>query len=369
MDQNSTVVGLDVHKNHITAAVLPPNTARPREVRTIENNRQAIVRLVKEMPRQQRTTFVYEAGPCGYEVHRQVTALGVRAVVIAPALTPVRPGDRVKTNRRDAEKLARLYRAGELTEIRVPTRLEEAARDLVRAREDALTDRLRARHRLNKFLLRHGRVYRDTKAWTIAHRQWLRLQRFDLALAQHTFDAYLRAVVEAEDRLASLEQQVLELADNAAYRTAVQYLRCLKGIDTVSALTVLVETQDFRRFPNAPAYMNFTGLVCSEASSGDKIRRGPITKAGNAHLRRVLVEAAWCYRRPNTTGPTISARRRGCPSPVIQIARRAQDRLHRKFWRLTSRNKLGQIAVVAVARELAGFVWAIAQEFPSTMSA
>lgn len=369
MNQNSTVVGLDVHKDHITVAVLPPNMARPREVRTIENDHQAIARLVTQMPQQQRTTFVYEAGPCGYEVHRQVTALGVRAVVIAPALTPVRPGDRVKTNRRDAEKLARLYRAGELTEIRVPTRLEEAARDLVRAREDALADRLRARHRLNKFLLRQGRVFRDTKAWTVAHRQWLRAQQFDLALVQHTCDAYLRAVAEAEDRLASLEQQVLALADMGAYRTAVQYLRCLKGIDTVSALTVLVETQDFRRFPNAPAYMKFTGLVCSEASSGDKIRRGPITKAGNAHLRRVLVEAAWCYRRRNTTGPTISARRRGSPLPVIQIARRAQDRLHRKFWRLTSRNKLGQIAVVAVARELAGFVWAIAQEFPPTMSA
>ncbi len=229
MDQNSTVVGLDVHKNHITVAVLPPNSARPREVRTIEHDSQAIAGLVKQTARHQRTTFVYEAGPCGYGVHRQVTALGGHAVVIAPALTPVRPGDRVKTNRRDAEKLARLYRAGELTEIRVPTRLEEAARDLVRAREDALTDRLRARHRLNKFLLRQGRVYRDTKAWTIAHRQWLRLQRFDLPLLQHTFDAYLRAVEEAEDRLASLEQQILDLADMAAYRTAVQYLRCLQG--------------------------------------------------------------------------------------------------------------------------------------------
>jgi transposase len=251
MDQNSTVVGLDVHKNHVTVAVLPPNAARPREVRTIANERQAIARLVKHMPRSRQTTFVYEAGPCGYEVHRQVTAMGGRAVVIAPALTPVRPGDRVKTNRRDAEKLARLYRAGELTEIRVPTRVEEAARDLVRAREDALADRLRARHRLQKFLLRQGRIYRDTKAWGIAYRQWLRAQRFDLALAQNTFDAYLRAVEEAEDRLASLEQQVRELAHTVPYRTPVQYLRCLKGIDTLSALTVLVETHDFRRFPDA----------------------------------------------------------------------------------------------------------------------
>lgn len=366
MDENSTIVGLDVHKNSITAAVLPPNAARPREVLTIENERKAVAGFVKRVTEHQPATFVYEAGPCGYEVSRQIAALGGRFAVIAPALTPVRPGDRVKTDRRDAEKLARLYRAGELTEIRVPTRLEEAARDLVRAREDALTDRLRARHRLNKFLLRQGRIYRDTRAWGMAHRTWLRAQQFELPLFQRTFDAYLRAVEEAEDRLASLEAHVLELAHTAPYQTAVNDLRCLKGIDTLSALTVLVETQDFRRFPNAPAYMSFTGLVCSEASTGDKIRRGPITKAGNAHLRRVLVEAAWCYRRRNTTGPTISARRQGCPPRIVQIARRAQERLHRKFWRLSSRNKLGQVAVVAVARELAGFIWAIAQEFPTT---
>jgi len=365
MNKSSTIVGLDVHKKAITAAVLPPTMTRPREVLTIENERRAIARFVRRVIAHHTATFVYEAGPCGYEVHRQITALGCPAAVIAPALTPVRPGDRVKTNRRDAEKLARLYRAGELTEIRVPSRLEEAARDLVRAREDATADRLRARHRLDKFLLRQGRVFHETKAWSVAHRQWLRTQRFDLLLLQRTFDAYLRAVEEAEDRLASLDQQVLELAHTAPYQTPVKYLRCLKGIDTLSALTILVETQEFRRFPDAPAYMTFTGLVSSEDSSGDRIRRGPITKAGNAHLRRVLVEASWNYRRRNITGPALSARRHGCPTTVVQIARRAQDRLHRKFWRLTSRGKLAQVATVAVARELAGFIWAIAREFPT----
>lgn len=369
MDKSNTIVGLDVHKKAITAAVLPRNAARPKEVVTIENDRNAIKRFVTRVTVQQPATFVYEAGPCGYEVHRQITALGYPAVVIAPAMTPIRPGDRVKTNRRDAEKLARLYRAGELTEIRVPSRFEEAARDLVRAREDAVADRLRARHRLNKFLLRQGRVFYEATAWGVRHRQWLRAQRFDLPLLQDAFAAYLRAVEEAEDRLASLEQQVLALAQTAPYQTPVRYLRCLKGIDTLSALTILVETQDFRRFPDAPAYMTFTGLVSSENSSGDRVHRGPITKAGNAHLRRVLVEASWTYRGRNVTGRTVGARRQGCPPRVVQIARRAQDRLHRKFWRLTSRGKLSQVATVAVARELAGFIWAIAQEIPTTPAA
>jgi transposase len=358
MDQDSTVVGLDVHKKNLTVAILPPGTTRPMEVLTIENHAKAIAR----MTRTSQAVFVYEAGPCGYEVQRQLHQLGCRAVVIAPALTPVRPGDRVKTNRRDAEKLARLYRAGELTTIRIPTREEEAARDLVRAREDAVADRLRARHRLSKFLLRQGRLCYGAKAWSKAHHAWLHQQHFSLTVAQQTFDAYVRALEEAEARLESLNAQVLDLAQTPAYMALIQALRCLKGIDTLSAVTIAVETQDFRRFPHARGYMKFMGLVCSEDSSGEKTRRGSITKAGNAHLRRVLVEAAWSYSHRNTTGPTIAKRRQGCPTGVVQIARRAQDRLHRRFWRLVHRNKLRQIAVVAVARELAGFVWAIARE-------
>ncbi len=369
MNESSMVVGCDVHKEKITAAVLPAAAARPTEILTIENDPKAIARLVKRLANRGRPVFVYEAGPCGYEVHRQITHLGYKIAVIAPTLVPRRPGDRVKTNRRDAEKLARLYRAGELTEIRVPTRLEEAARDLVRVREDALKDRLRARHRLSKFLLRQGRVHHETKAWGAVHRAWLRTQRFDSPLLQSTFEAYLHAMEDTEARLESLDKQVLALAQTDPYRVPVQYFRCLKGIDTLGALTLLVETQDFRRFQEAPAYMGFTGLVCSENSTGADERRGPITKAGNAHLRRILVEAAWSYRHRNTTSPELVKRRRGCPPEVVRIARRAQDRLHRKFWRLVSRSKLNQVAAVAVARELAGFVWAIAQHCPQQTSA
>jgi len=376
MNQHITVVGLDVHKATVVAATLPPTADRPTQTVTIENSPKAIERLVQRAPADGRVIFVYEAGPCGYQVHRQITELGRKCVVVAPGLTPVRPGDRVKTDRRDAAKLARLYRAGELAEIRVPTCAEEAARDLVRVREDALEDRLRARHRLSKFLLRQGRVYHETKAWGVAHRAWLRGQRFEWSSLQQTFEGNLRAVEEAEARLESLDQQVLDFAKSGPYRTAVHYLRSLKGLETLGAVTLavepaprpLAETLDFGRFERAPVYMSLTGLVSSERSSGGKEHRGSITKAGNAHLRRILVEAAWSYRLGNTVSPELAARRRACPPEVVRIARKAQDRLHRKFWRLVSRGKPSQVAAVAVARELAGFVWAIAQQVPAAAS-
>jgi len=369
MEQCTTVVGLDVHKKTIVTAVLPPGSERVVEQQTLENCPQAIEKLVTRMAAKGPVVFVYEAGPCGYEVQRQITMLGHRCVVIAPSLTPRRPGDRVKTDRRDAEKPARLYRAGELTPIRVPTREEEAARDLVRVREDALADRLRTRHRLSKFLLRQGRIDHETKPWGVAHRAWLSAQRFEWPSLQQTCAAYVRAVEDAEAQLQALDQQVATLAQEAPYRRPVQYLRCLKGIDTLSALTLVVETQAFPRFAQARAFMGYAGLGISEASSGEKIRRGSITKAGNAHLRRVLVEAAWSARHPHSMSRALAVRRQGCPPAVVRIAKRAQGRLHRKFWRLVHRGKLPQVAVVAVARELAGFVWAIAQQFPETTPA
>lgn len=367
MEQSSTVVGLDVHKDTITVAVLPVGADRIAETTRIENHPKAIEKLVQRLKaRYGLLTFVYEAGPCGYDVQRQLTALGQRCVVIAPALTPRRPGDRVKTDRRDAEKLARLYRAGELTLIRVPSREEEAARDLVRTREDAVADRLRARHRLSKFLLRQGRVYRETKAWGVAHRQWLTAQRFEWPALQQTCEAYVRALDETQARLTHLEQMLQSLAQQEPYQQPVQALRCLKGVETLTALTLVVETQDFRRFPTAAAFMSFTGLVPSEASSGDRVRRGSITKTGNAHLRRVLVEAAWCSRHGQIVSRELAARRQDAPRAVVALARKAQARLHRRYWRLLHRGKVPGVTVTAVARELAGFVWAIGQQVPTT---
>jgi transposase len=271
----------------------------------------------------------------------------------------------VKTDRRDAEKLARLYRAGELTVIRVPSRAEEAARDLVRAREDAVIDRLAARHRLTKFLLRQGRVYRETRhAWGVLHGLWLKRQRFEPTALQQTFEAYVRSLTETDARVASLDQALSELASEEPYRTPVAALRCLKGIDTLSALTIVVETQDVRRFSTAAAFMSFTGLVPSEASSGARVRRGSITKTGNAHLRRVLVEAAWCNRHGQVVSRELALRRRDAAPDVLAIARKAQGRLHRRYWRLVSRGKRQTVAVTAVARELAGFIWAMGQQVP-----
>lgn len=365
MNDYTTVVGLDVHKETIVAATLPSLADRAVETVTIENRSAAIEKLVNRITSKGAAAFVYEAGPCGYEVQRQIAALGHKCVVIAPGLTPVRPGDRVKTDRRDAEKLARLYRAGELTEIRIPSREDEAARDLVRVREDVLGDRLRARHRLSKFLLRQGRVYRETKSWGVKHRTWLKGQHFEHAAAQRSFEAYVRAHEEEEAHLESLTQQLQDLAQKEPFRLLVQHLRCLKGIDTLGALTLAAEAQEFRRFPKARSFMGYTGAVASEYSSGSKLRRGSITKTGNAHIRRILVEAAWAYRRSGVMNPVLAERRRGCPPEIVSIAKKAQSRLNRKFTRMVSRNKPNQIAAVAVARELAGFVWSIAQHSAS----
>lgn len=367
MEQCSTIVGLDVHKDSITAAILPPQAERVVESVKIPNTPSALEALVRRLASRGPLSFVYEAGPCGYEVHRQLTALGQPCAVVAPALTPRRPADRVKTDRRDAEKLARLYRAGELTTIRVPSRAEEAARDLVRAREDAVIDRLAARHRLTKFLLRHGRVYRETRhAWGVLHGLWLKRQRLEPTALQQTFEAYVRSLAETDARLMSLDQALSELASTEPYRTPVAALRCLKGIDTLSALTLVVEVQDFRRFATATAFMSFTGLVPSEDSSGARIRRGSITKVGNAHLRRILVEAAWCNRHGPIVSRELALRRREAAPAVLAIARKAQGRLHRRYWRLVARGKRQTVAVTAVARELAGFIWALGRQVQVT---
>jgi len=355
-----TIVGLDVHKETIVAAVLPGGAETVTRRATIENTPKALEKLVHQVTTAGPAEFVYEAGPCGYDTHRQITALGHSCTIIAPALTPIRPADRVKNDNRDAEKLARLHRAGELTAIRVPTCEEEAARDLVRIREDAVEDLQRARHRLAKFLLRQGRIYREGSSWTQRHELWLRGQKFEWSYLQQTFLGYLRARDEVQAQLKVLNAQVEDLAQRAPYKDLVRALMCLKGIGVLSAVTLAVEAQDFRRFRKARQFMSFIGVVSSEYSSGGRVHRGSITRAGNAHIRRVLVEAAWS-NRPAGTSAALRKRREGCPEEVVQIAKRAQDRLHRKFWRMTSRGKHHGTTVVAVARELGAFAWAIAR--------
>lgn len=361
MEKCNTVVGLDVHKDLVVGAVLKPLADEVGEPFQVANTAQGIGRMVDRFEARKPVTFVYEAGPCGYELQRRLSKLGFRCVVISPGHTPVRPGDRVKTDRRDAIKLARLYRAGELTEIWIPDQEEEAARDLVRVREDVLENRLRARHRMGKFLLRQGRIWRETKAWGVAHGTWLRAQKFDLTYLQETHNAYVRALDEVDAQLSDLTKKVNDLAGEEPYRRLVVCLSGLKGIDTLGAVTLAVEAQEFRRFGSARDFMGYAGLGICESSTGERIRRGHLTKKGNAHIRRILGEAAWSYRSGGTGRPLLERRRR-CPEAIQRMAQRAQERLHRKFWRMVKRGKPSQVAVMAVARELAGFVWAVAHE-------
>lgn len=354
-------VGMDVHKESISVAVLEGDRRDGRPTVTVPNDAKQLRRLFGRLKKEGEVRACYEAGSCGYEVHRLLASMGISCDVIAPSLIPVRVGNRIKTDRRDAEKLAGLFRAGQLTSIRVPTEAEEALRDLVRCREDMREDVLRERHRLLKFLLRHGRVFHDGRHWTLAHWAWLRRQRFDDPAAQTVFVEYLGRLESTLDRTKALDQELARAADREPYKTPVARLRCLRGIDTVSAISLVAEICDFARFKHPRELMAFLGLVPSEHTSANKQRRGSITKTGNGHARRILVEAAWHYRHQPRRSTTIQARWRGQPKAVVDHAWKAQERLHRRHFRLTSRGKPSQVATVAVARELCGFVWAIAR--------
>jgi len=288
-----------------------------------------------------------------------MTADGIPCDVIAPALIPRRAGDRVKTDRRDAAQLAVLYRAGALTTIHVPTDQEEAVRDLLRCREDIRQDLLRARNRLSKFLLRHGRRFTATKnAWSRKHDVWVRAQTWPLPALDQTHRAYVRTVDEAVARLHTVEAELRDLTTLEPLRTRVERLRCFRGMDDVTALTIAAELGDPRRFPSPRGLMAYVGLIPSEHSSGPSRARGAITKTGNAHIRRVLVEAAWHYRHHPFIGKQLRRRQQGAPPTALIPAWRAQLRLYRRYQRLAARGKPKQQVVTAVARELTGFVWA-----------
>jgi transposase len=359
MMQSTPLIAFDQHAATTVAAVLLPGQRTPA-LQTLTSESRTILRFVQRVQREAGAVrCCYEAGPCGFELQRALTTEHIPCDVIAPALIPRRAGDRIKTDRRDAGQLAVLYRAGALTAIHVPSEQEEAARDLLRCREDIRADLLRARHRLSKFLLRHGRRFTGTKkAWTKRHDNWLRTQTWQLAALEQTHQAYLRAVDEALARLRAAEEDLRGLLTLEPLRTRVTRLRCFRGINDLTALTIAAELGDARRFATAPRTMAFVGLVPSEHSSGTKQARGRITKTGNAHLRRVLVEAAWHYRHRPFVGATLHARQRGAPAAVIAQAWTAQQRLHRRYHRLAGRGKPSQHIITAVARELTGFVWA-----------
>jgi len=357
--QSTPLIAFDQHAATTVAAVLLPGQRTPA-FHTLTSDSPTILRFVERLrPPTGAIRCCYEAGPCGFELQRALTQRGIHCDVIAPALIPRRSGDRIKTDRRDASQLALLYRAGALTAIHVPTDQEEAVRDLLRCREDIRADLLRARHRLSKFLLRHGRRFTATKStWSPRHHAWLRTQAWPLPALEHTHHAYLRTVDEAVARLRAVEAQLQELVTLEPLYTRVQRLRCFRGMDDITALTIAAEVGDPRRFPSAPRLMAYVGLIPSEHSSGTKRARGAITKTGNAHVRRVLVEAAWHYRHHPFIGKALRRRQQAAPEPAKQHAWRAQLRLYRRYQRLAARGKPKQHVVTAIARELTGFVWA-----------
>jgi transposase len=354
----TVIVGLDVHKASVRLAAIRGDELV--DERSLPYDHAAVEEALRRWP---GVRCCYEAGPTGFGLYRHLLECGIDCQVVAPGLVPTSPGDRVKTDPRDARRLARLHAGGLLEPIWVPTPELEAARDLVRAREDARLDRMRDRQRLSTFCLRQG-LRLPRSSWGVARRKWLSQQSFGFPACQQTFDTYVHALDLVDRRIESLEAAIREAAEQGRWRELVGRLRCLRGIDTLSALGITVEIGDFERFPSAAQFMAFVGLVPSERSSGERRSQGSITKAGNAHLRRLLVEAAWHARRRPTVGYALARRHRGQDAAVVESAWRCQQRLHARWLRMAARGKPSQKIVVACARELAGFVWAIATEQP-----
>jgi transposase len=357
-------VGLDVDSEKLAVAVAEPD-GEVRSLGAIPYNADAVRRLVRSLGPARRLRVCYEAGPHGYGLYWTLTKMGVHCDVIAPTLIPVRPGDRVKTNRRDALKLARCYRAGDLTAVWVPDASHEALRDLVRAREAAKKDQLRAKHRLGKFLLRRGlRAANGVRNWTWKHLAWVKALRFELAPQEAAFLDYLHEVEHSAERVKRLEAAI-DHAIGAApeqMRALVAGLQALRGIRLISAASIVAEVGPVSRFPRPKQLMGYSGLVSSESSTGASVRRGAITKAGNAHLRRILGEAAWAYQSRPSMSADLRKRQQGLSEEVKELAWKAQHRLCSRRRRLIAKGKQPQKVTIALARELLGFIWAIGMQ-------
>lgn len=372
MERDSELfVGLDTSKLKISVAVA--DGERHGEVRfygDISAEPASVASMVAKLAKRgAKLHFCYEAGPTGYELYRQIIELGHCCEVVAPSLIPKRPGDRVKTNRRDAVSLARLHRAGELTSVWVPDETHEAVRDLVRAREVANDGLRKARQHLQSFLLRHGRIYAGRSPWTRVHSRWLAIQSFAQPAQNIVLAEYIQAIEDAAVRLDRLTKQVAEAMASWSMGPVVEAYQAMRGVALITAVTFVVEIGDVRRFDTAPQLMAYLGLVPSESSTGDRVRRGGITKAGNVRARRVLVEGAWTYRFPARVSRDIEARLDGLPRSVREIAWKAQIRLCARYRKLIMAGKTKTVAVTAIAREMAAFLWAIGQEVPPAAQA
>jgi transposase len=355
-------IGIDDHADKWTIAHFRGHEEKPaKEFELIpdESGYRKLISFAKSLKGKVR--IVYEAGPCGYELYRRLRNAGLQCDVAAPSLTPRKPGQRVKTNRRDAAKLAGYLRSNELTLIVVPDVGRESLRDLVRGRAAAQKDLVSIRHQITKFLLRHGHRYRDGRAWTLRFWRWIATVAFEGGYGKFVLDDMIAAHAERLERVARYGQEIEAAARKPEYEPYVRAMCVLRAIDTLSAMTLLAELGDLRRFAAAPQLMAAVGLVPGEYSTGDKTTRLSITKTGNAHVRHIVIQAAWHYQRRIADGPAIKRRRKDQPQELLDIARRCDQRLSRRFYRLTSRGKRSAVAAVAVARELIGFIWAVGQ--------
>ena len=363
-DHSEAFVAFDTSK--LRNAVAIAEGGRTGEVRflgEIENTDAATAKLVRKLAaRYRRLTFCYEAGPTGYGLQRLITRLGHDCVVVAPSLIPKKAGDRVKTNRRDALGLVKLLRAGELTAVWVPDARHEAMRDLVRAREAAVTDLTSKRLQVSSLLLRLGRYYPGKKTWTQAHMNWLTSQKLEHAEQRIAFEEMLLAVRQAQERIARLEQAIRAAVPDWSLSEVVMALMAMRGIDFIAATAFLAEIGDLSRFQTPRELMGYLGLVPSEHSTGDKVKRSGITKAGNRRARRILVECSWSYRHPPRLGKEKLAKVAAAPRAVQEIAWKAQSRLSARYRALTRRGKRPTVVVTAIARELSGFIWAVNRE-------
>jgi transposase len=357
----TTYVAMDTHKKTISVAIADGGRrGEARFIGEIPSRPEAVTKMIDRLARKHgKLAFCYEAGPCGYGLYRQLTALGHDCVVVAPSLVPTRPGDRVNTDRRDAVTQACLFRSGELTPVWVPDDAHEAMRDLCRARQASVEVLRRARQQVSGFLLRHGRIYAEGKHWTRKHRSWLAAQRFEHPARQIAFEELVQAMDEAAARRDRLAKQMEELLPSWSLAKIVAAIQALRGIAAISAITLVAEIGDFKRFANPRQLMAYLGLTPSECSSGAKTARGAITKAGNTRATRMLVESAWTYRLPARMGAEILKRNEVLPQAIKQIAWKAQARLCSRYRRLAKAGKPANVVCVAIARELAAFVWAI----------
>jgi transposase len=370
MQVTQKFIGLDVHKDSIAVALAKGGVSEV--VTSLGTIAHDVPRLLKLLARQgpfAELHLAYEAGPTGYGLCRELRGQGIDCIVVAPSKIPVRMGDRVKTDRKDAEKLARYLRSNELTAIDVPEARAEALRDFVRLREDSVWALQKERQQLQGFLLRHSRIFPGKSSWVQTHITWIRSQRFELDELRRVLDYSLAQVIRLTERRDQLTAELVTIIESLPQATAFHYFQALRGVSTIVAATLVAEIGDFKRFATASQFMSYVGLTPSEHSSGGEVKRGRITKAGNPHVRRVLVEAAWSARYRPARSQCMQLRLARVPLEIQDIAWKAQVRLHQRYLRMRARGKSQQQTIVAIARELAGFIWAIGQQIPGNSKA